>query len=161
MSNNVKNANQRLKILYLYKIFLEMTDEEHYITMPEIIRQLESYGISAGRKALYEDIEALKAFGLDIVSLKGRVSGYYVAGRDFELPELKLLADAVCSSRFLTEKKIGRIIEKNRKACKRPRGEADTQAGVYCKPRKVYERAYLHKRRCDTQSDFKWKTNRL
>lgn len=112
MSDNVKNANQRLKILYLYKIFLEMTDEEHYITMPEIIRQLESYGISAGRKALYEDIEALKAFGLDIVSLKGRVSGYYVAGRDFELPELKLLADAVCSSRFLTEKKSGELLRK-------------------------------------------------
>lgn len=112
MSDNVKNANQRLKILYLYKIFLEMTDEEHYITMPEIIRQLESYGISAGRKALYEDIEALKAFGLDIVSLKGRVSGYYVASREFELPELKLLADAVCSSRFLTEKKSGELLRK-------------------------------------------------
>lgn len=112
MSDNVKNANQRLKILYLYKILLEMTDEEHYITMPEIIKQLERYGISAGRKALYEDIEALKAFGLDIVSLKGRVSGYYVAGRDFELPELKLLADAVCSSRFLTEKKSNELLKK-------------------------------------------------
>lgn len=63
MSDNVKNANQRLKILYLYKIFLEMTDEEHYITMPEIIRQLESYGISAGRKALYEDLRLLKLLG--------------------------------------------------------------------------------------------------
>lgn len=112
MSDNVKNANQRLKILYLYKILLEKTDEEHYITMPEIIKQLERYGISAGRKALYEDIEALKAFGLDIVSLKGRVSGYYVAGRDFELPELKLLADAVCSSRFLTEKKSNELLKK-------------------------------------------------
>lgn len=112
MSDNVKNANQRLKILYLYKILLEKTDEEHYITMPEIIKQLERYGISAGRKALYEDIEALKAFGLDIVSLKGRVSGYYVAGRDFELPELKLLADAVCSSRFLTEKKSNQLLKK-------------------------------------------------
>ena len=112
MSDNVKNANQRLKILYLYKILLERTDEEHYITMPEIIKQLERYGISAGRKALYEDIEALKAFGLDIVSLKGRVSGYYAAGRDFELPELKLLADAVCSSRFLTEKKSNELLKK-------------------------------------------------
>lgn len=112
MSDNVKNANQRLKILYLYKIFLERTDEEHLITMPQIIKLLEGYGISAGRKALYEDIEALKAFGLDIVSLKGRVSGYYVAGRDFELPELKLLADAVCSSRFLTEKKSGELLRK-------------------------------------------------
>lgn len=95
MSDNVKNANQRLKILYLYKILLEQTDEEHSITMPEIIKQLECCGISAGRKALYEDIEALRAYGLDVISLKGGASGYFVASRDFELPELKLLADAV------------------------------------------------------------------
>ncbi len=112
MTDNVKNTNQRLKILYLYKIFMEMTDEEHCITMPEIIKQLELYGITAGRKALYEDIEALRAFGLDIVYFKGQVSGYYIAGRDFELPELKLLADAVCSSRFLTEKKSNELLKK-------------------------------------------------
>lgn len=80
---------------------LEQTDENHYITMSEIINQLELYGISAGRKALYEDIEALRTFGLDIKQLKGSISGYLVASREFELPELKLLADAVTSSRFL------------------------------------------------------------
>ncbi|MCM1328613.1 MAG: WYL domain-containing protein [Ruminococcus sp.] len=112
MSDNVKNANQRLKILYLYKILLEQTDEEHSITMPEIIKRLESYGISAARKALYEDIEALRAFGLDVVSLKGGASGYFVANRDFELPELKLLADAVCSLRFLTVKKSNQLLKK-------------------------------------------------
>lgn len=112
MSDNIKNSVNRLKILYLYKIMLEKTDEHHYITMPEIINQLELYGISAGRKALYEDIEALKTFGLDIVQLKGNVSGYYVASREFELPELKLLADAVSSSRFLTEKKSDELLKK-------------------------------------------------
>lgn len=112
MPDSAKTAHQRLKILYLYKIFLEKTDEKHYITMPEIISQLELCGISAGRKAIYEDIEALKAFGLDIVALKGDVSGYYVASRDFELPELKLLADAVSSSRFLTEKKSTELLKK-------------------------------------------------
>lgn len=112
MSEKIKNSNQRLKILYLYKILCEMTDEEHYIIMPEIINQLALYGISAARKALYEDIEALKTFGLDIVSLKGGTSGYYVASREFELPELKLLADAVCSSRFLTEKKSNELLKK-------------------------------------------------
>lgn len=112
MSDNAKNTFQRLKILYLYKILLEKTDENHYITMPEIINQLELYGIVAGRKALYEDIEALKTFGLDIVQLKGNTSGYYVASRDFELPELKLLADAVSSSRFLTEKKSSELLKK-------------------------------------------------
>lgn len=112
MSDNEKNSLQRLKILYLYRIFLEKTDEQHHITMPEIINQLKLYGISAGRKALYEDIEALKTFGLDIVQLKGNVSGYYVASREFELPELKLLADAVSSSRFLTEKKSDELLKK-------------------------------------------------
>lgn len=112
MSDNEKNINQRLKILYLYKIFLEKTDEEHSIKMPEIINQLSLCGISAGRKAVYEDIEALRTFGLDIISVKGNASGYYVASREFELPELKLLADAVSSSRFLTEKKSEELLKK-------------------------------------------------
>lgn len=112
MSNTVGNAHQRLKILYLYKILLERSDEEHIITMPEIIKQLELYGISAARKALYDDIEALKTYGLDIISVRGDKSGYYVGNRDFELPELKLLADAVTSSRFLTEKKSSELLKK-------------------------------------------------
>ena len=112
MSDTIKNSTQRLKILYLYKILLERSDEEHLITMPEIISQLELYGISAGRKALYDDIEALKTYGLDVISVRGDKSGYYVASRDFELPELKLLADAVTSSRFLTEKKSSELLKK-------------------------------------------------
>ena len=91
---------------------LEQTDENHHITMSEIINQLALYGISAARKALYEDIEALRTFGLDIKQLKGNTSGYLVASREFELPELKLLADAVTSSRFLTEKKSNELLKK-------------------------------------------------
>ena len=112
MPDIVKTPNQRLKILYLYRIFLECTDEEHSITMSEIISKLELYGITAARKALYEDIEALKLYGLDIVSSKGVNAGYRVVSREFELPELKLLADAVSSSRFLTEKKSRELLEK-------------------------------------------------
>ena len=112
MNENVKNSFQRLKILYLYKIMLEQTDEQHPITMSEIINQLKLCGISAERKALYQDIEALCTFGLDIKQLKGNTSGYYVASREFELPELKLLADAVTSSRFLTEKKSNELLKK-------------------------------------------------
>ena len=112
MNEKIKNTFQRLKILYLYKIFLERTDEQHHITMSEIISALELYGISAARKALYEDIEALRTYGLDIKTLKGNTSGYYLASREFELPELKLLADAVTSSRFLTEKKSNELLKK-------------------------------------------------
>ncbi len=112
MSENVRNSNNRLKILYLYKILLEQTDENHCISMNDIIRELELCGISAGRKALYEDIEALRAYGLDVVAVKGNSAGYYVASREFELPELKLLADAVCSSKFLTVKKSEDLLKK-------------------------------------------------
>lgn len=112
MYDNAKNPNNRLKILYLYRIFLENTDEEHSITMSEIIHRLELYGITAARKAIYEDIDALKLFGLDIVMTRGKNAGYKVVSRDFELPELKLLADAVASSRFLTEKKSAELLKK-------------------------------------------------
>ena len=107
-----RSPNHRFKILYLYKILMEMTDEEHSISMPEIQKQLELYGITAGRKALYEDIEALKNFGLDIVSGRGNKIGYAVVNREFQLPELRLLADAVSSARFLTEKKSNELLKK-------------------------------------------------
>ncbi len=112
MGDKIKTTNNRLKILYLYKILLDKTDENHYLSMPEIVSQLQQYGISAGRKALYEDIDALRSYGLDIVAIKGNTSGYYVASRDFEIPELKLLADAVSSSRFLTKKKSTELLKK-------------------------------------------------
>lgn len=113
MSDNVKNPNQRLKILYLCKILMQYSDEEHAITMPEIIKRLGEYGISAGRKALYEDIEALRTYGVNILPCgRGANAGYKTVSREFELPELKLLADAVSSSRFLTEKKSSELIKK-------------------------------------------------
>lgn len=111
MKEDTRHPNQRLRILYTYKIMLEQTDEEHPLTATGILQRLEDYGISAGRKTLYDDIEALKMFGLDIIS-SGRNSGYYVCNRDFELPELKLLADAVSSSKFLTEKKSKELLGK-------------------------------------------------
>lgn len=111
MESEARHSNLRLRILYLCKIMYEETDERHSLTASEIINRLEAYGITVARKALYEDIEALKVFGIDILS-SGRNSGYYVCSREFELPELKLLADAVCSSRFLTEKKSNELLEK-------------------------------------------------
>ena len=88
-----KSSNQKLKLPYLMKIMLEQTDEEHPITVPQIIEELAKYDISAERKSVYSDLEALSLFGLDIVSQRGKTHGYFVASRDFELPELKLLVD--------------------------------------------------------------------
>ena len=112
MSETVKTPNQKLKLLYLYKILFEKTDDTHCISMPDIISELEQYGISAARKALYDDIEALRTFGVDIVYTKGTYSGYRIGSRLFELSELKLLADGISSSRFLTEHKSNEIIKK-------------------------------------------------
>lgn len=112
MSSEAKLTAQRLKILYLYNILMKYTDEEHSLTMPEIIAKLDTVGISAGRKAIYDDIEALRSYGVDIISGRGRSSGYFVASREFELPELKLLADTVSSSSFITEKKSRELLRK-------------------------------------------------
>jgi predicted DNA-binding transcriptional regulator YafY len=107
-----KLPNQKLKLLYLLKILLEKTDSEHTLTVPEMIEELKKYNISAERKSIYDDIEALKTFGLDIVCRKSKTYDYYIAGRTFQLAELKLLADAVASSKFITEKKSGQLIKK-------------------------------------------------
>ena len=107
-----KAANHKLKLLYLMKIFLECSDEEHPLTVADIAAHLDGYGISAERKSIYSDIEMLREFGLDIVTVEGRAHGHYVASRDFELPELKLLVDAVQSSKFITQKKSRELIKK-------------------------------------------------
>ena len=108
-----KGDNQKQKMLYLVKIFLEETDDNHYITMPEIIQKLEAYGVNADRKTIYRDIDELRRFGLDILtSQDGRNYYYYIGSRDFELPEFKLLVDAVQSSKFISEHKSRELIGK-------------------------------------------------
>ena len=108
-----RSANQKLKILYVMEYLLQNTDEEHPATLAQIMAHLSGYGITAERKSLYDDFETLHTFGLDIVSTgSGRGTGYYVASRDFELPELKLLVDSVQSSKFITHKKTAALIKK-------------------------------------------------
>jgi predicted DNA-binding transcriptional regulator YafY len=94
------------------KLFLEKTDEEHGLTIQEIIKNLDSNGIKAERKSIYTDIELLQEYGLDIESRKGKQNDYFLASRVFETPELKLLVDAVQSSRFITLKKSQNLIKK-------------------------------------------------
>lgn len=108
----MKQSNQKLKLMYLAKILMEKTDEEHTLTVPQMIDELSGLGISAERKSIYDDLEYLQIFGLDICSVKTRTTNYYVASRDFELPELKLLVDSVQSSKFITYKKSMELISK-------------------------------------------------
>ncbi len=107
-----KSSNQKLKILYLAEIFRELTDESHGLTLAEIIKELERRGVSTERKSLYNDIEALRNFGMEIESRKDKTVRYYLVEREFELPELKLLVDAVQSSKFITRKKSSVLIKK-------------------------------------------------
>ncbi len=108
-----RSSNQKLKLMYLMKILLERTDENHGITMSEIIDALAAYDIRAERKSLYDDIEYLRLYGLDIIGIKeNRTYFYYVGNRQFELPELKLLVDSVQSAKFITAKKSDELIKK-------------------------------------------------
>lgn len=107
-----KNPYQKLKLLYLSKIMLEKTDDKHSLTVPEIIVELAKYGIVAERKSIYDDIKALNTYGIDIDCIKTKTYDYYVANRDFQLAELKLLVDAVQSSKFITYKKSVSLIKK-------------------------------------------------
>ena len=107
-----KFPNQRTKLLYLRKILHDKTDEQNPMSMPEIIAELATYDIHAERKSIYNDMEILRQYGLDIEIQRGKIPRYFVANRKFELPELKLLVDAVQSSRFITEKKSEELIAK-------------------------------------------------
>lgn len=104
-----KSANQKLKLLILKDYLLRNSDEKHPVTIPQIIEELGRYDIKAERKSLYDDLEALRVYGLDIVQSRGN---YYVGQRNFETPELKLLVDSIQSSKFITEKKTMSLIKK-------------------------------------------------
>ena len=104
---------QKLKLLYLIKIFTEDTDDQHALTLPQIAEKLDAYGVSAERKTLYQDFELLRDFGFDIIGQQARRNFYYHMGnRRFELPELKLLVDSVQSAKFITDKKSNALIKK-------------------------------------------------
>ena len=108
-----RGDHQKLKMLYLAKIFSEETDDQHSLTMPEIIEKLSLYGVNADRKTLYLDFDELRDFGMDIIADQvGRNCYYHLGGRDFELPELKLLVDSVQSAKFITDKKSNELIRK-------------------------------------------------
>ena len=112
-----KSDNQKLKILYILDYLQRNSHVDHPIRATELISMLEQRNIQCERKTVYSDIAALQDYGVDIVSTPGKNGGYYIASRNFELPELKLLIDAVQSSRFLTERKSRELIEKLCKEC--------------------------------------------
>ena len=108
-----KGTNQKFKLYRLAQIMMKKTDEEHYITMPEIKEALAEYDITADRKSLYNDLRNLEILGIEVEGEQDcNRYRYHVVNRPFELPELKLLVDAIQSSKFITEKKSNSLIKK-------------------------------------------------
>lgn len=106
--------SQKLRLLYLAKILLRRTDEEHPLDRLSIEKELNQYGIEPSeRKTFYKDIRVLRTFGLDIIDIQeGKSVKYYIGSRFFELAELKVLVDSIQSSRFITHKKTLALIDK-------------------------------------------------
>ncbi len=107
-----KNPNQKVKILYILDLLMKTSSESHPVTTKDIVDMLSRNGILAERKSIYNDIDNLRLFGIDIILKRDQPPGYYIGKRDFELAELKLLVDAVQSSKFITRRKSQDLIKK-------------------------------------------------
>ncbi len=107
-----RQSGQKLKLLYLQEILRRETDEEHPLTLKQIQDMLEQRGVSAERKSLYDDIEQLRLLGEDVVTTRDTTVRYYVASRTLDMPQLRLLVDAVQSSKFITRKKSDELIRR-------------------------------------------------
>ena len=108
-----KSENQKRKLLYLADLLRRETDETHGLTVQQMIDELARRDVRAERKSIYDDLQTLTDYGMDIVKLRsGHSCSYALAHRDFELPELKLLVDAVQSSKFLSARKSRELIRK-------------------------------------------------
>ena len=109
----LKGTNQKFKLYRLAQIMLEKTDDEYYITMPEIMKALATYEVTADRKSIYNDLRDLEKLGIEVEGEPvGKCYHYHVVSRPFELPELKFLVDAIQSSKFITERKTNALIHK-------------------------------------------------
>ena len=109
-----RGTNQKFKFTYLMKIMQEKTDDEHSLTMPQIMEELERYDVTAERKSIYADFQDMTdKFGEEIIKEQiGRETYYHVGAREFELAEVKLLIDAIQSSKFITQTKSRELITK-------------------------------------------------
>lgn len=107
-----KSVNQKQKLFRLFEILMRETDDEHGISMKEIIRQLDECGIKAERKSIYDDFAVLENLGYPVLRISGKPTTYTLECRPFDLPELKMLVDAVQVSKFITGRKSREIISR-------------------------------------------------
>ncbi len=114
-----RSIHQKRKLLVLWDILARETDEQHPLTLHQIIDRLAAQGITAERKSVYDDFEQLRLHGADIVSVRDSSVRYYLGERTFDAAELRLLVDVVQSSRFITERKSRALINKLETLCSR------------------------------------------
>ena len=124
------NSNQKLKLLRVWDILRDHSDEDHPISAAKICEYLSLYGIEAERKSIYSDIEILIDYGLDIINTRTPSAGYFLAERDFEIPEIQLMADAVQAANFITPKKTKQLLKKLESKLSREQSR-DIQRSVY------------------------------
>lgn len=141
----VRSEKQKQKLLYMAQLLYDRTDEDHPVTTQEVIDYLEANGILSERKTVYTDMEELEDFGLDIIRVRERPGGYYLASRKFELAELKLLVDAVQASKFITTKKSRELIAKLETLCGREQAkQLHRQVVVTNRSKAVNENIYYN-----------------
>jgi len=104
--------NSKLKLLYLKDIFMKYSDEEHILNAMDIAEHLLQYGIECERKSIYKDIDILIEYGLDIIKTTKPKNGYFLASREFEIAELRLINDAIQSAGFISKKKTTSLLNK-------------------------------------------------
>lgn len=125
-----KQEGQKSKLLTLLRILEQKTDEQHRLNVPQLVALLEQQEIRSERKSIYSDIDTLRSLGYDIQLQRGRGGGYWMAGRAFELSELKLLVDAVQSSKVISAQTSSHIIRKLETLCSEHEGR-QLQRQVY------------------------------
>lgn len=105
-------SGQKLKLFYIVDILRKFSDEEHPLTAAEICTKLAQYNVSAERKSVYNDLDQLVFYGFDIIKTRSPKSGFFLGAREFEIPEISLLTDAVKTAKFISPKKTRDLISK-------------------------------------------------
>lgn len=122
--------NSKLKLLYLLDILWHYSDEDHVLTAKQLCEKLEDYGVQAERKSIYTDIATLSQFGLDIINAKSPRRGFFMASRQYEIAEVRLLIDAVQAANFISNKKTIALKDKLYRLVSRSQAE-DMESQVF------------------------------
>lgn len=117
-------SEKKKKLLCLLQILLSETDSEHTLTLPELLQRLESMGVPAERKSIYDDIETLRSAGVKIGTRKRKTYQYFLESRTFSAAELQLIAGALKTSPFVSEKQAEALLPKLEVLCSSYQAEA-------------------------------------